>query len=66
MGYHDLSPEAFLTVEVQQTNTAEDAYLFRQWLDTQAEKVNRLISLQKQGGSQVGIDARLCDECSTE
>ena len=33
MGYHDLSPEAFLTVEVVQTNSAEEACLFRDWID---------------------------------
>ena len=48
MGYHDLAPEAFLAVSVQQTNTAEDTYLFQEWLDKQAEKVNRLISIQKE------------------
>ena len=49
MGYHDLTPEAFLTVEVQQTNTAEDAVSFREWKDKHLEKAKRLISAQKQG-----------------
>ena len=50
MGYHDLRPEAFLfSVAVQQTNTAEDAFLFDKWLQENAEKTKRLISAQKQG-----------------
>ena len=43
MGYHDLEPEAFFSVEVRQTNSAEDAYLFRKWIDEQGEKAKRLM-----------------------
>lgn len=33
MGYHDLSPIAFLVSDaVRETNTAEDAALYEQWL----------------------------------
>ena len=40
MGYHDLSPWAFLTSEaVRETNTAEDAALYESWLRKCKEKV---------------------------
>ena len=56
MGYNDLRPEAFLfSVAVQQTNTAEDAFLFDQWLQENAEKTKRLISAQIQGESDSRI-----------
>ena len=52
MGYHDLAPEAFiLSVAVQETNTAEDAFLFDKWLRENKEKTNRLISAQIKGDS---------------
>jgi len=40
MGYHDLSPIAFLTSDaVKETNTAEDAALYEQWLMMCHEKL---------------------------
>ena len=48
MGYHDLTPEAFLTIAVQQTNTAEDAFLFQEWLNKTTEITKRLIEDRKQ------------------
>lgn len=52
MGYHDLEPEAFLfSVAVQQTNSAEEATLFEQWLEETREKVKRLASAQKTQGA---------------
>lgn len=43
MGYHDLAPEAFIfSVAVQETNTAEDAALFENWLKGCKEKVKAL------------------------
>lgn len=43
MGYHDLAPEAFIfSVAVQETNTAEDAALFENWLKGCKERVKAL------------------------
>ena len=40
MGYHDLSPVAFLVSDaVKETNTAEDAALYEQWLRMCNEKL---------------------------
>lgn len=40
MGYHDLSPVAFLVSDaVRETNTAEDAALYDQWLRKNHERL---------------------------
>ena len=45
MGYHDLEPEAFIfSVAVQQTNSAEEALLFQEWMDKMSEKTKSLTS----------------------
>ena len=56
MGYHDLTPEAFLTVAVRQTNSSEEALLFQQWLDKTAEITKRLIEERKQQADVTQIE----------
>lgn len=47
MGYHDLSPVAFLVSEaVRETNTAEDAALYEKWLKECREKLKKLATDQ--------------------
>lgn len=47
MGYHDLSPWAFLVSEaVRDTNTAEDAAMYEQWLMKCNQKLKKLATDQ--------------------
>ena len=59
MGYHDLEPEAFvLSVAVQQTNSAEEATLFENWLDKSMKKARAMLKNTTLGvGSDIAISA---------